>query len=121
MTTGQAAPSAFTPDGFFTIAMQQKHGIANLHVSTRVRFSYTYLDEEGKARTVMQPVLCFSFGNAEVEKAMPMRVKQDWITGTAGVAMQRLFAECAWSADDVDKYIGSTVADLRDNLLVKGY
>lgn len=119
MTTGQAA--AFTPDGFFVIAMQQKHGVVNLHVTTRARFAYTYLDEEGKPRTVMQPVLCFTFGNADVEKAMPMKVTQEWVTGSAGVAMQRLFAECAWTADDVDKYLGSKVADLRDNLLVKGY
>ena len=110
----------FKPDEFFTIAMCQKHGITGLHVTTRPRFIFDYLDELGRLNRCMQPVVVFRYFNAEVEKAMPMVVKDEWLTGSAGVAMRRVWAECAWTADDIDKYIGEKVADLREKRLVRG-
>jgi hypothetical protein len=110
----------FTTDEFFNLAMQQKHGITGLHVTTRARFVYGYLDELGRLCRCMQPVLVFTYCNASVEKAMPMVVKDEWLQGSAGVSMRRVWADCAWTADDIDKYIGEKVAALRDNRLVRG-
>lgn len=110
----------FTLETFFVLSMQQRYGISGLEVTTLARHAYRYLDERKKLVTVAQPVLIFSFGNAAVEKAMPMTVKGEWVSGSAGVAMQRIYAECAWDARDIEAYISKTVADLRDNQLVKG-
>ena len=110
----------FTLETFFVLSMQQRYAISGLEVTTLARHAYRYLDERKKLITVAQPVLVFSFGNAAVEKAMPMAVKGEWITGSAGIAMQRIYAECAWGSQDIEAYISQTVADLRDNQLVKG-
>ena len=110
----------FSFESFFVISMQQRYGISGLEVTTRAKHFYRYLDERKRLITVARPVLRFCFMNAVVEKAMPMALKSEWITGSAGIAMQRVFAECAWEARDIEAYIASTVADLRDNALVKG-
>ena len=110
----------FTAEAFFVIAMQQRYGVTDLAVTTLPRHSYSYIDEQHKLITVAKPVLVFGYKNVRVEKAMPMVLQAEWVTGSAGVAMQRVFAVCDWTADDIEAYISKTVADLRDNDLVKG-
>ena len=111
----------FAPDKFFTISLCQRYGIRDVRMTTRARFTFTYVDLDGKPKTVAQPVLYFRYGNAEVEKAVPMRVRQEWMTGSSGVAMCTLLAEPEWSADEIEAYIRGKVADLKDNILVKGH
>jgi hypothetical protein len=110
----------FTLESLFVIAMQQRYGISGLEVTTHPKHVYRHLDERRQLVTVARPVLVFTFGNATVEKALPMLLRTEWITGSAGIAMLRIFAECEWSAEDIEAYIGQTVADLHDNHLVKG-
>lgn len=111
----------FSLESFFVISTQQRYGISGLEVTTRPRYFYRYLDERGdRLVTVARPVLVFTFGNATVEKAMPMCFKAEWITSRTGIATKRLFPECEWGTKEIEAYIKKTVADLRDNELVKG-
>jgi hypothetical protein len=110
----------FALDTLFVIAMQRHYGISGLEITTHPKHVYTHLDERKKLVTVARPVLRFEFGNATVEKAMPMALKAEWIEGSAGVAMQRIHAECEWDVLAVESYIAQTVAALRDNELVRG-
>lgn len=110
----------FTLESLFTISMQQRYGITGIEVTTRAKHVYNFVDERNKLVCQAQPVLVFYFKNARIEKAMPMVVKGEWITGSAGIAMKRIFAECAWDAIGIESYIKKTVADLRDNELVRG-
>ena len=108
----------FTPDSFFLISLQQRYGISELEITTLPKHTFRYPDEQQKPVCVARPVLRFRYGNAVVEKAMPMRIKAEWIT--SGIARQRIHAECEWGPRDIEGYISKTVADLRDNDLVKG-
>jgi hypothetical protein len=108
-------------DALFVMSLQQRFGVYSVELTTQAKHFFRYHDEAGVPRTVMVPVLIFCYENARVEKALPMKLAQEWITGSHGVAMQRITAECAWSQVDIEKYIASTVADLRDNILVKGH
>lgn len=107
-------------DAIFVLAMQQRYGVCDLGVTTKASAVYTYLNEFGRAVHVAKPVLVFQFAGHKVEAVMPMRVVEDWVTGSAGVAMKRVIAECAWTADDVERCIARLVADLTDDLKVKG-
>lgn len=111
----------FSVDALFVMSMQQRFRVAAIEITTRARHVYKYLDETGKLCCVAVPVLIFAYENAVVEKALPMRVKGEWITGSHGVAMQRIVAECAWTHVEIEKYISESVANLRDNILSKGH
>jgi hypothetical protein len=110
----------FTPDAFFLLSLQQRHGIGELQIITLPKHTFRYLDERQTPVTVARPVLRFRYGNAVVEKAMPMAIKAKWLQGPTGIAAQRVYAECEWGAEEIEGYIRQTVADLRDNNLVKG-
>ncbi len=109
----------FTPDQFFTLAMSQRYGITDLQVTTSPKVDFTYLDEANRVVRVARPILAFTYRNAEVTKLLPMAIRAEWVE-RAGVAVQRVFAVCAWGADEIEAYIKKTVADLHDNHLVKG-
>lgn len=110
-----------TADSLFVMSLQQRFGVYSVELTTQAKHFYRYVDETGKLITVMIPVFIFCYENARVEKALPMQVKPEWITGSHGVAMQRIVAECAWSQVDIEKYVSETVANLRDNILAKGH
>lgn len=110
----------FSLDSLFVISMQQRYGVTGIEITTRPKHVYSFVDERGKLLGQMQPVLVFLYKNARVEKALPMKVEGEWIEGSHGIAMQRIFAVCAWGPNDIESYIKSTVADLRDNELVRG-
>jgi hypothetical protein len=109
-----------TLETMFVLAMQQRYGVTGLEVTTHPKHVYSHLDEHRQLIKVARPVLRFDVGRITIEKPMPMALKAEWIEGSAGVAMQRVFAECEWNALDVENYIRQAVADLSDNLLVKG-
>lgn len=110
----------FTLDTFTVVALQQRYGITGLAIGTHPKHTFSHLDERRQLVTVARPVLRFAFGNARVEKLLPMALKHTWLEGDAGIATRRVYAECEWGADDIEAYVRKTVADLRDNQLVKG-
>lgn len=110
----------FSADTFFVMSMQQHYGVTDLRVKTMARHFFTYTDERGKPATVAKPVLVFNFRGHGLEVAMPMRVTSEWVTSEHGIAMQAIYAECAWTAADVESCIKRITDDLKDNLKVKG-